>query len=294
MSDTMADVTAIIFAFIAYIGWGVGDMFGVVAARKHDPTAVTFWSLCVRALLYTAAAPFFIAPMLHAPLYAIAIALCTGIASGIGYYFFIQAAVRINPTLVVAIAGAWSALAVVLSIIFLHEQITPIQTGAILVIFCGLLLLTLRQNIVPGSGRTQVIGYLYAVLAMIAWSICGSFIKIPIVIMGWFWPTYFLSLPVAVIIFILRPRVIVKNPVRSNAVLIPIAIAIASTIIAEISYNIGIGIGAVAVIAPIAGSYATFSALLSVVLFREPLSMRQRLGVVCTLIGIVVLAFVSI
>ena len=43
----------IIFALVSYIGWGVGDIFGTIAARKLGAYSTTIWSYLSRVLIFS-------------------------------------------------------------------------------------------------------------------------------------------------------------------------------------------------------------------------------------------------
>ncbi len=58
--------------------------------------------------------------------------------------------------------------------------------------------------------------------------------------------------------------------------------------------NYGLNTGNSAIIAPIAGSYPTFFAILAFFVFRDPITRQQVVGVVITLAGILLLNVVSL
>jgi uncharacterized membrane protein len=285
----------IFLSLLAFTSWGTGDIFNIITARKINPTSATYWNLLLRAVAYVFAIPFFISNLLLLDTASFITMLVSGLASAFGYVFFMRASKLTNPALVISIAGSWGALSVLESIFILGERISLLQTITIMTIFIGLFFVTFN---IEGIKKIKIIedkGIWLAFIAMFLWSICGTFIKIPIQKIGWFWPTYFLSLPFAIGALIFGRKTLTKGiPKTKNKALKPFLLAVMLTIIGEISYNLAISVGLIAIIASISGSYAILSIALSFLLFREPISSQQKLGIATTILGIVFLSIVSI
>jgi uncharacterized membrane protein len=62
---------------------------------------------------------------------------------------------------------------------------------------------------------------------------------------------------------------------------------------ATFALNYALSIGNTAIVAPIAGAYPTLFAVLSYLVFKEPINKQQWFGIVLTLIGIVTLSIIS-
>ena len=221
--------------------------------------------------------------------------LVSGLASALGYVFFMKASKATNPALVISIAGSWGALSVIESLAILGERLSAIQAIAILIIFTGLFFVTFNIKGLKKLKLNKDKGIFLAFAVMFLWSICGTFIKIPIQKIGWFWPTYFLSLPFAIGTMIFGRKTLKRDvPSVGNQTLKPFLFAVLLTIIGEISYNLAIGVGLISIIASISGSYAVLSVVLSFLLFRDPISRQQKLGVAATILGIIFLSAISV
>src|SRR5206468_126741 len=92
-------------------------------------------------------------------------------------------------SIVGTIGASFAGLVVIFSVFFLGESISPIQILAIILIFIGVFLCTF--NVRDISDRKLVFdrGLLLALVAMFAWGIYFTFIKIPVQHFGWYWPS---------------------------------------------------------------------------------------------------------
>lgn len=280
---------AILFALLAFTGWGVGDFLSAILVRKLNTPIVAVWGFLLRFALYTLAIPLFLNQIADIEPKVLALNLGIGISWSISYVAFYGALKRINPAIAGTIAGSWGALAFLLSLVFLNEIITLHQLIAIIVIFSGVLLSTIDTSIIKRGKKADRIGLLLSFIAMFGWAICGSFIKIPAQTYGWFWTTYFLIAPFTAIIvyyFIRQPKS-VKLKTKSLPALAVYALLIG---LGESSYNIGIEKGLAAIVAPVAGSYVTLFVLLAFLFFKDPLTRQQKAGVITITSGIILLS----
>lgn len=285
----------ILLSLLAFASWGTGDIFNIITARKINPVSATYWNMILRAVVYVFAIPFFLSNLLLLDTVSFLTMLLSGLASALGYVFFMKASKVTNPALVISIAGSWGALSVIESLAILGERLSTIQSFAILIIFAGLFCVSFNIKGLKKINLNKDKGIWFAFATMFLWSICGTFIKIPIQKIGWFWPTYFLSLPFAIGTIVFGRRTLSKGvPSVKNKALLPFLLAVALTIIGEISYNIAIGVGLISIIASISGSYAVLSVVLSFLLFRESISRQQKFGVAATIFGIIFLSAISV
>jgi len=288
----------ILFAFLAYISWAVGDIVSVHLSRKLSTWSMGFWGYILRLGLYTLAIPLFTND-LHGLTPTIAVyALLVGLSTVLGQLCFYKAVRLTNPALAGTITGSWGATSILYSLIFLHEQPTMLQFVAIGVIFSGIaisIVQLLRNENILSIRLIQDRGVWWALAGAALWGICGSFIKIPIAHIGWFWSTYALVLPFGFITLyrLILQRKLPENPKKQHLTF-PLIFYAFLLVLAESSYNIGIQLGHVAVVAAIAGSYSSLYAVLAFIIFREPLTRQQKIGIIITILGIVALSFLSV
>jgi len=85
----------------------------------------------------------------------------------------------------------------------------------------------------------------------------------------------------------------IEKPTENKA-LIPLVVSTILVRVAELSYNFAISKGLVAVVAPIAGANITLFVLLAFLIFKDPITKQQIIGIITTLTGIVLLSIFSI
>ena len=278
------------FAFISYLGWAVGDIFGTVAARKLDAYSVTFWSYILRLIAFGLYIPFAFTELSNLTANILTLNIALGVLLLIGFIAFNESLRSTNPSLAGTIAASFSALVVVFSIVFLKESLTPIQALAILIIFAGLILSTLDLNEIMNRNFKIDRGVVFALVAMLMWGMYFTFIKIPVKQIGWFWPNYISFMLFPLIFLFMKSRRLQLKKVNQNIAFKPLLASALLTGVAEFSYNSGIDQGLTAIVAPIAGSYPTLFVILAFLVFKDPIKKQQILGIITTLAGIVLLS----
>ena len=287
-------MVSIILAFVSFIGWGVGDIFGTIATRKVGSYSASFWNIVFGLLLSSFYIPFVIADLKNLNINVFLINIILGVMFIIGLVAFNEGLKITNASLVATISASFAAVTVILSVIFLKESITIFQSIAITVIFLGLTMLNLNLKDVNKINISTKRGLFLAVVTMITWGIYYTFIKIPVQQIGWFWPQYItLSLFPLLFLFIkLRKRKLVVS-IRKESVLIPLLANGFLVAMGEFSFNFAINKGYSAIVTPIAGSYPVLFVVLAFFFFKEKVSKQQFLGIITTLTGVVSLAILS-
>lgn len=288
-------MTALIFALVAYLGWGVGDIFGTIAARKLDAYSTVFWRVLLALLVFSLYIPFAYGQMANLTWHTLLINIAVCIAGIIGLIAFYEGLRIGNASVVGTISAAFIAVTVIMSVLFLGEKITLYQLLAIVVIFAGVILTgldfkELRENKSPAMNKSIWL----AIVAMIFWGIYYTFIKIPVREVGWFFPeliTLLLAIPIALFMMkFKKTKLIIPDkttwvPVLGNSLLLSIS---------DFAYNYAVSKGMVAIVAPIAGSYPTLFVLLASLIFKDPITTQQKIGIAVTLIGIVSISFLLV
>lgn len=283
---------SLVFAFLAFFGWGVGDIFGTISTRKIGAYSTTIWFVAFQFLIFIVLAPFFLADLKGLTLSLLVINLALGLVSVVASTTFYEAMGAGNAPLAGTIVSSFAALTVILSIIFFHERLTPGQIIAILTIFLGIIISTLdlktfKQHRLLNSRLT-----FYALVSMVSWGIYWAFLKIPVAQIGWYWPIVFSQITYPILLIVMKIRKIkLVRPTRSIFPFLFLNSLILG--IGSFSYNLGIQRGLVAVVAPISGAYSVLFAILAYFVFRDPLTKRERGGIAITLLGIVLLSFFS-
>ncbi len=285
---------AIFFAIISYFGWGIGIFFEAIAARKLNSYSFAFWAFLLTVVVLSFYAPFVLDDLngltIHIFLLIVTLAI---MALFLGSIFYYEALKIANRTLVGTIASSFPIVTVILSTLFLKEKVSTEQGIAIVVVFLGLFLAMFKRDMF--SKRVlQNKGVFFAILTMITWGVYFAFIKIPIQQIGWFWPNYFSFLIFPLIYFYMKIKKIRLEKPTHNGAIVTLILSTIFVRIAELSFNLGISKGLVAIVAPISGANPTLFVVLSFLFFKDPITKQQIAGIITTLVGIVLLSIFSV
>src|SRR3989344_8831199 len=278
---------AIIFALVAFVGWGTGDIFGTIASRKIGAYNTTLWNFIFRIALFTLFVPLGLNSLQNSITPSLFI---FNIFLGFFLFFglvFLNQGLRVgNPSIVGAIGASYILPVVVFSTLFFGEKLAPTQITSIAILFIGLILTTLDIKEIQKRKVTLQKGIIFAFIAMICWGIFFTFIRIPAHQIGWFWTSYFAYLPVGI--------VFIATSIYSKKIIVPkfkgtfpiIIIAAVLLSLADFGYNFALSKGMASIVGPISGSYPILFVPLAYLVFKEPIKKQQILGIVTTLIGI--------
>jgi drug/metabolite transporter (DMT)-like permease len=284
---------AILFAFVAHIGWGTSDIFGAMVSRKIGGYSTTFWGYVVRIPVLALYIPFDLEHVQALTWGNVAVSGLLATVLLVGTSCFFEAFRGGNASLVGTISSAFTVPTVILSILFFNERVDLYQTLAIVVIVVGLIFTSLdfgsfRQKSV-GMDRSVVL----ALLAMLFWGVYFAFIRIPVEEIGWFLPAYISFLFSPLVLVIMRMQGITLQSPAAHRVLPSFIGMILLGTAANFGYNLGISSGYTSIVAPIAGAYPVLFVTLSALVFKDPLKQQQLWGIVVSLAGIVALSLLS-
>ena len=285
---------AILFALLSYLGWGAGDLFATIAARKIGPYTSTFWYVSLQFIIFLPLGIFFISDLNKITFELFILILSLAVLGNIGLVTFYEGIRVGNAPLVGTISSSFIALTVILSIIFLKESITNIQALAILIIFAGLVISGLDFNEIKSRNFFVNRGVLYGLISMVTWGVYWTFIKIPVVKMGWFWPSIIASSSFPLVYLYMRAKRIDLKPINYQKARNPLILNAALIGLGSLSYYYAISRGLIAIVAPIAGSYPTLFAVLAFIFFKDKITKQQVAGIITTLAGIVLLSIHSV
>lgn len=285
---------AIFFALISFIGWGTADVFSTIATRRLGGFSVTLWTYILFLLIFSLYIPFALNDIKNMTLGLITVNIAIGITGLIGDIAYYEALRLESSHLVGTIASSFAAVTVILSVVFLKDGLTISQMMAIIIIFLGLILCTFKFKGISKFRLQITKGIFLAIITMLSWGVYYTFIKIPVKELGWFWPTYISLSLFPLIIFFLKLRGIKLNKPKSIGATLPLLALALLAGTGEFSYNFAINAGQTAIVAPIAGSYATLFVLLAFLVFKDPITRQQIAGIITTLIGIVLLSVFSV
>lgn len=134
---------AILFALIALVGWGAGDIFITKATRKIGEGLTTFWWLIICFLISLVYLPF--APAVN-DWGMIGVILLLSFFQIMAVVWYIKALENGNASLVGTIAGSFSLIVVILSMILYGETLQIPQIAGIIFISVGFVLSSLKKE----------------------------------------------------------------------------------------------------------------------------------------------------
>lgn len=284
---------AIFFAFLAFFGWGVGDIFGAISSRRLGYKYSFFWSLVFSTIFGAILLPF---AGKFPSISDLLLAACINLIDFMGTILYFRALEIGNISLVATIAASDSFVTVVLSALIFKEIISPTSLVGLIFVFIGILLASIKLEDLRKMKKGHMFIQKGVILALITWLLWGTYyalLHIPVAKIGWFWARYPWDL--FFVFFILMGKVkkdafhIFKDKRGFQSVILFSIL----TSIAVFAFNLGITTQKTSIIAPIAGSFPVLMVLLTRIVFKEPLTRQQKVGITSSLVGIVLLAFAS-
>ncbi len=281
---------AIILGLITFIGWGTGDLFTIVSARKIGANLTTFWVFFFSfalALLFYPLAPHNLSGITF-PLLILNIFLGILFVSG---NVLISEAFRLSSApLVGIIIQAFPAVVLLLSSLIFKDSISPLKWVFITVIFVGVFLCSVDIRKLKRSERIIDKGTGLALVAMVFLSAFFTFSRPLINAYGWYLPSLIATACFPVIfVFIKKKKEKFYFPKTWKII---VACFLVGLLIrsGDFALNWGLSIpDASSIVAPIAGASPILFVTMSYLFFKDKLNKQQILGILITLIGIVFL-----
>ena len=286
-------MSPIILALISLFSWGTGDIFTTSASRKIGSFNASFYGYFFGAILSSLYIPFALHSLSALTLPMVLLTVILSVIQLLAFLSYNEALKIGNSALVGTIAGSFTSIVVILSLLFLGESLSMQQGTSILIIFVGLLLATINISSLKKPKTIINRGTFFALLAMAGWAIYFTFIKLPVKESGFFWPSYITTL-VGTVGFLLFGLKRIKRPhieLRSGFPAVFMSGLLLS--IGSFAFNSAIDKGLSSIVAPIAGAYPALFALLAYFIFKDPITRQQKIGMVVTLLGIILLGYFS-
>lgn len=280
---------AVFFALITFFGWAIGDIFGTIESRKLGSTLMYFWGLVFSAILTSFLIPF-AGGISDWDMFLFASAIIfLDFTATFSYFKALEIG---SASLVGALAGSFGFITVLISIVFFHESITSVQFAGVLFAVLGVILSSLnfselKRTLSKGFSDPSI---KFALYALIGWGVYYSLVHIPVRKIGWFWSLYPWSFYFIFLLPLANVRKNALSVLRNKKDVIIISLFILLVWVANFSFNIGVTYGYTAVVAPIASSYPVLFVLLSRIIFKDKLTSQQKLGVISSLMGIVMIS----
>jgi drug/metabolite transporter (DMT)-like permease len=282
-------MTAVLLGLVTAMFFGVASYLGPVLSRSNTPSAV----LAVgQAVAVAAAAVLLVAEDVPSPAArTLVLGLLAGVANGVALTAMFEAA-RFLPISVMAPIGATGGGVPVVIALALGERPHILQLVGIPVAMVGVVL------VAAGSSGGSLLGNLGAVPSAglwlgAAWAVCyGVFLSLYAEASaggGQPWALFSsrISLLATVLALPLARRTSLRLPWRT----VPLVALNGLLILAGVAtFGWAAAIGPVSVVSILATLSPVVTVALAVLLLRERLGHRQRLGLVAAIVGVVLLA----
>lgn len=283
----------IIFAFVTFLTWGVGDIFTTTASRKIGSYNASFYGYLFGAIFASFYIPFAIKSLMTFSASMLLLTFFLAVIQLIAFFCYNEGLKIGNSSIVGSIAGSFTAFVVILSLFFFRERLFLQQTIAIIVIFIGLFLASINFSDFKKQKSLINKGTIYALIAMIGWAIYFTFIKIPVQKDGFFWPSYFTDIVGSVVLLLFGIKRIKPPKLQFKSGFPAVVLSGLLLTVGAFAFNFAIGQGLSSIVAPIAGAYPALFALLAYFIFKDPITHQQKFGMIVTLCGIVLLSYFS-
>ncbi|MBI3521532.1 MAG: DMT family transporter [Chloroflexi bacterium] len=205
--------------------------------------------------------------------------------------YFLYRSLAIGPIAVVSpVVASYTAVTVILVVVFLGEQLSALQTLAIVVTFAGVLLAStdIRQ-VVATLGR-PLPGVRIALIATIGFGCWGALMAgatrteepLALVLVGR------ASAMVALLVIVAALRRRPPSDRSARAIGLLVAVGVFDTI-ANVLFVVGVQGGFAAIVATASGIYPVLPAVLAIVVLGERLALNQYAGIAVILGGLALL-----
>ncbi len=271
------------------LGWGVADFFAAKAVRKSSILKTFFWAQTTGMIvIFIIFSLFFRFPVVSfSSIIMLLISALLGVISLLAFYKGLQIG---TISIVSPVASAWAVIVVLLSMVFLDEALTALQTAGISLAIIGGILASFRyHDLIRLKLRKIARGVEYGLIAMLGWGIMFTLIGILVSKLGWFFPMMFIN--VLGVLYVLTYSSIAKKNVSfpKNVALVIVLAGILQAI-AFLAFGAGVNSEYVAIVAPVAASFPAVTIILARIFFKEILELNQKIGIISVLVGFVLLS----
>jgi drug/metabolite transporter (DMT)-like permease len=286
-------IGGMLFGLGSAIGFGFADLLGAISSRRIGVTTTLF---VIQVTDVLAMAALLLTPLpgdgaLEAGGGARAAIAVGGVLGTVSYFSFYRA-LQLGPIAVVSpVFAAYAAVAVILSVVLHGERPSALASAGVVLTVVGVVLASARGD-GQRRGRGPWGGIPWALLAMVAWGIASYVIGLYAQETGWYLPVFgtrvveFAGVGAAILFLQLR-GVALATP-QGTSVAIPavsgLADAAAVSLFARASEQ-----GLVSIAAAVSATFPLVVIAGGLAFFHERPSVRQWLGVLSTVAGLVLL-----
>lgn len=285
----MAIAQGVLFGILSMVGWGLADFFVAKAMQEIDVLRALFWSQLIGSvLLAVVAVTFFRIPavsVINAGLLLVTGLLMT--AAYLAYYRGLQVG---KVAVISPITASWAMLTTLISVVFLGEVLTPLQTGAVAVIIGGTVLTAFQwHNLKELNWQNYEVGIEYALVGLVGWGVGFAIVDVLVAELGWLAPIMLFKVLIVAYLF-------VYTVVTGSGLSFPAEERWTVTLVgvfgaaAYAAFGFGITLEYTAIVAPIAAAFPMVTVILARIVFKENVDWNQWLGIAAVISALVLLS----
>lgn len=217
-----------------------------------------------------------------------------GFGACFGNFLLNEGFKRSSASLVGIIVQAFPAIVLLLSALIFKDALSMNQVLWTCVIFFGVFLCMVNFADFKKSDIFTDSGVRLALIAAFIFVIYFTFLRVFADVYGWFWPNYISIATFPLVLFVAKRIFKIKEALiipKSKKVLLATIVSAILLRGGDIALNSGISAGLASTVAPIAGASPTLFILLASLIYKDPVSTQQKVGIGISLLGIVLLSF---
>jgi drug/metabolite transporter (DMT)-like permease len=280
---------SIVFGIFAMLGFGVGDAVAKTILSSRNAIRIAIVSQAMGTILFLVVALSFDPALPTLPV--IYLVLISGALSAVVLSSYYLALGLGKASIVSTIASCMNVVAIALSLWILGESLTGLQFSLISLVFIGILLVASDFSKTKDSARK-----ISVLLALLAAVLGGG----NIILQKWiaesshYLMAFFLS-RICMISFMLPVSTLIreKRPALTSRNYLKLGVLGLMDVSGFFSWYIGLRIGLVSIVTPIALSSPAVTVTLAHIFLNERVRLHQRLGILAVVVGIVLLSIIS-
>lgn len=280
-----------IYGLIAMLGWGMSNFVAAQLSKKIGALNAVFWNTVGVFVFMLLGLPLFRQDLLLASWNDFFILMVAGGFLAIGGIAFYKGTSLGKVSLVSPLSASWPIVVAVITLLINHETPNALKILALLLIFVGGLVASLKITKSTKIFSFSDPGIPYALLALGAWSFAFYLFGITLVASPWLTANVYFVFWASLVTFAYGIRKRVKfsfTPYKSNIKLFLLFTITASC--ASIAYSLGVRSLQATLTAAITNANPAVTTLLAWILIRERLTWLQKGGILSIVAGLIVLS----
>ena len=190
------------------------------------------------------------------------------------------------------IANSSVIFTVLLSIILFNEVLSGSQIFSIIFIILGIILISINFNDLKNSHIFEISsGVPYALITCLLWGIMFALIKTPVMVIGPVLTSFIIEFGILICSGIHLKISKISFAVPDYKTIVYIFIVAFFGAIATLSFNMGVAVCSVSIVAVLSNSNPLIAAIYGRFVYKEKLSLQQQIAFLLILIGIICISF---